>query len=280
MTAFRSDILQHLLAPRMVVELETILHLLYKNFDVVVRMHDDETRVVFHRMIRERASVANCPFEVALSFQEACQYFDSESRKPLLCISQEALPKGGGFIERHLLSAKAFLPPLSSVVLQILEHRRMNAYVDVFDGPRMRHLKDVLRLSGLFALVDVVIQVAYLAGAEGNSDAADRYLVASVPKEESSSKASSPKANAARAVYAQKFFHDLLSGDKSPHEFGKASLSYYTVHGMGYSVAAASRALKVSRNTIVEHLALAEQLGVDRYLGLSPMFSGRRKLVG
>jgi hypothetical protein len=49
---------------------------------------------------------------------------------------------------------------------------------------------------------------------------------------------------------------------------------------MGHNLTSASRLLKVSRNTVAEYLALAEHSGVEKYLGLSTIFSRRRTFAG
>jgi hypothetical protein len=280
MGAFRSDLLHHLLAPRMTVEFDSICRLLRKNFDIVVRLSDDEGREVFSRIARERACDPMFPFEVVSSFDDAFRHIVGDNRKSVLCLSQEPLPKGSGFVERHVLPAGSFLPPLSTVVMEILKHLRLDVHMDVFDGRRMRHMKDVLREFGLSGLVDAVVQVVYLAGVEANDAAAECYLASVLPKVEPPQKTVQQPACLAQSAHAQKFFHDLLSGDKDPHSFFKASLSYYVVHGMGHSVLSASRLLKISRNTVADHLALAEQSGVEQYLGLSTVLPRRRTFVG
>ncbi|NBW82323.1 hypothetical protein EBR21_11270 [bacterium] len=168
----------------------------------------------------------------------------------------------------HLPALRDLLPAPSTMILQILESTQLEKYIDSFDGKKMTQLKRILELGGPEYFFDAVIQIAYLAGFQGNDLAAFQTLEKRLLQCESSKQKndlqgvlqpSDPHSSAMGQI-----FERLLSLP-DPHDVLKASLAYYVFHGRKLTQAEASKILKISRSTLQSHLQLAEQLNVAEY---------------
>jgi hypothetical protein len=282
MSSVRVDLVRKLLLPRVLVEYETIHGLLHRNFDVVVRSHSDEAGELFESVVGERVQKVRAGFLLAHSLAQVRE-LDAEGRtKAILCMSQEPLPVGSGLVERYVSQSASYLPSFSQVVMQILEHFRISEYADIFDGRKMRQLKEILGIYGIGMLIDVVVQVAYHGGVEADDFAATRVLLERLanPPVEKKLNRSREVAGDDPAIHARRFFRHLISHHQDPHDFAKVALSYYAVHGLGHNVSSAGRILNISRTTIHDHLSQAERAGVDKYFGFASNSSERRNFVG
>lgn len=179
-------------------------------------------------------------------------------------------PIGLGFIPAELPSLEKCLPPFHKTIGMILEHWHQEMHEDLFDGPCVVRLKAVLDQAGLLALIDAVVRYAFFVGIHGDEASALRSL--EVLQEPSVSPLFGETDELFPETNAEAFFRSALNQDK-PHVFAKAALSCWVVHGLGCSVAEASRRLKVSRTTVQQHLRLACRHRVPALLGIP----GRQK---
>ncbi len=297
MSVVRFGLLQEIMAPKIMPEIDAILDDVRSNFDVAVLLHNDESRDVFKTLITERAQTPSSEFVLATSVAEVKELARRSQRKCIVYVSEESLPAGAGFMVRQMPPMPTFLPSLSLIVSYALREFRQESFIDVFDGKRMVHLKEVLRFAGLSATLDAIVKVAYFAGFEGNDSLADKTLreivflakqnYLGVKKErmllnrnEELFPGVGQVNRASPAIHAQNFFQQLLGSEQSPHAFAKLALSFYTVHGLGHSITKASRLLAVSRTTLHEHLRLAHACGMEKYFNFPSNSSRDRNFTG
>ncbi|MBX9704190.1 MAG: hypothetical protein K2X39_08565 [Silvanigrellaceae bacterium] len=141
------------------------------------------------------------------------------------------------------------------------EYFKLDIYLDVFDSLKLLRLKQVARLQGIGALIDAVVQTAYLAGYQGNNDKAQSYLDKALLHQDLNKNLGFPLEKCAEI-----FLSHVLSMGNSAHTFLKSCLSYYAVSKKGHNMSHASRLLSISRTTLNEHLRIANQLGVCEFL--------------
>lgn len=259
MTAIRPKLLERLIGKKLYAQLDQFLALAEQGFDVAVQLPSQDIHEVFLGMCERELRARQLPYSVASTWEAAAkekQRQDAElEHTPLLYVSLELPPPGSGFIAFNLTSVESLLPSISATVSRILEHAGLAMYLDVFDARKMSRIKSISSAHGLGALIDVVVQTAYLGGFSANEQAVEQYLDSYSGKHDKG-----PQTGGRMSFTA--LINDLLKSTQSPHCYLKAALSYYVVRSQGNSMTRASRILNISRTTLQQHLLLAEKFRV------------------
>lgn len=176
-----------------------------------------------------------------------------------LCVG--VIPAGLVAVRFNLPTLQSLLPSVAAIVVGLLEHFQLDRYIDCFDAPTLSKLKQIYEVRGVIFLFDAIVQVAYLAGVQGDDSQSLKYLDSLVqPEDQDLANQQTPSTG--RFQLEQLLDRFMASHD--PYDTLKAALAHYAFFGKRVSQAEASRILKVSRSTLQSHLNLAERINVAR----------------
>lgn len=263
MAISQKNMLSKLVANRLKSQLDQVFQIVHEGFDVCIFSKDRDVKEVVFELLNQEADSGSCCW-IAENCEQANSLRNNQTVdkvfKPIVLLTDSRVT-GDGFISYTLPETEDLLPNIAQTVQFILEEARLIRFLDAFDGKRTGALKTILREKGFSALIDAVIQTAYLSGLRGQEAEASRKL-----SELQALPSATPKQteNVNPGVNAAAFFSGIVDVTKEPHVFLKAALSFYMVKHRQQSISKASRLLNVSRTTLQEHMRLAGEFGVER----------------
>lgn len=243
------------------------------NFSVAVSCEsDDLARLVFETL--RQSSDLSWPqssavgflqqgrIERAVELKTAKEVTDKlgSFERPVLYLCAGQVPSGLIAVRFSLPPLKSLLPSVGSMVTKVLESMSLDKYIDCFDGKTMSSLRRILEHKGVTQLLDSIIQVAYLAGVQGDETSSMRYLELVMDK----SDMAGLEEVAEKRPSSLESLLDAFMATHDPYDTLKATLAHHAFVGKRVSQAEASRSLKVSRSTLQSHLSLAERLNVAK----------------
>jgi hypothetical protein len=187
--------------------------------------------------------------------------------RQFIAVSADSAPSGLGLVPIDLPEPDLLMPSCNSAVSLIIAHLGKEAFLDFFDKQKTMLLKEILRRRGVACFVDSVIRTIYLAEVENDDQGCLIFLRGVRDRRVEPFEVPKGRRDDSDSAAAQRFFQQILSRHRHPHLFAKTALSYFVVHGLGYSTAEAARVLNISRTTLQEHLRLAPGYGVHQYFG-------------
>lgn len=268
MPVFRQKLLFTLIQRKTEIELDHVFQLMSQGFDVAIKSDTPEVLVGARFWLEQTLEKRGQPFHLLDTLADIERILNEHTGEavvncPFVLLTSEDPPVGTGFVVYCLPDLPNLMPPTVHVVAQVLNFFQMETYLDVFDAPKMTYLKAIASELGIAALIDTVVQTAYIAGFLGDDEKAVEYLS---QVDLRADRHSGQFGEDPIVASAGRLFRHALKQGHQPHCFLKAALSYYVVSNQGHSMTQASRVLNISRTTLQEHLRLAEKLGVPTLL--------------
>jgi hypothetical protein len=263
----RSKLISLLIRKKLYEEIDQIISISKQGFDVHVKTEFPEVEKLLIEFLEIELRVNSREFRLViepkfLNIDLAESAIDLDlAVSPIVFVSPEALKSGSGFVKFNVRSPDHLLSSTASAIENILEYFGLSVFIDIFDANKLSRLKLIAKTLGLGALVDSVIQTAYLGGFHGDSEKAQQYLDST--QIENDENYSINEVSIEKC--AEKFFSYVVIRGEDAHSFLKSSLSYYAVKLQGFSMTRASQVLQISRTTLQEHLKIADQLGVSNF---------------
>ena len=263
----RAKLISLLIRKRLYEEIEQIISISRQGFDVHVKSEFVEVEKLLITLLEQELKNTNAnEFKLIIDpkfLNIELENVDNDTViKPTVFVNSDSLQSGFGFVKYHVRPPDCLLGSASSAIASILDYFGLAVFIDVFDSCKLSRLKVIAKTIGLGALIDAVIQTAYLGGFHGDSQKAQQYLDG---LEVMSDSFYSSKEEISNARCAEKFFNFVVLRGEDAHAFLKSSLSFYAVKVQGFSMTRASQVLQISRTTLQEHLKIAEQLGVSNF---------------
>lgn len=262
----RMRVMRSLLLPKLYETMGALTMILRQGFDVQVSTGFSEVKDIFLEVAHEELEKDGRAFRLVTSLAALCEEQDTDTGVSgylqTLYVGDEPLPPGYGFVDHPLGPLDVLISSPARMVMTILREYGLEAYIEVFDAPKMKRLKRILRVCGFGALIDAVVKTAFLCGFQGTQGEVEKYLEECLGQTQN-------RADSACSVSlefcARRFLDHVMSYGEDAHSFLKSTLSYYAITARGDSATRASQILSVSRTTMMEHLRLAEALGVPKF---------------
>jgi hypothetical protein len=262
MMSVHHELIQCFVEQQLNLEVDEILSICKQGFDVFAKSLFPEVRCLLKQALEKRGKASGRSLLILQA--EECGSLPAAARqKPttrhsVIVLGERISEKGLGLVQHNVRHPDLLISNMAKAVCVILEHFRLDLYMDVFDAQKLRKLKLIVRGQGLHALVDAVVQTAYYGGYKGEENAAIAYLERAEFFFQSYEDAGLPTIESC----ARKFLAHAASLGANAHAFLKSALVYFLVVQQGYTTRHASQILSISRTTLQEYLKLANKLDV------------------
>lgn len=247
-------------------EVEQIINLVHQGFDIYVYTEFTEITKILERLLDQEIQINPRIFRLITDPAKiAIQNYDDLNYAfiPTILIGAHNLDHGTGFVRYRVESPDKLLNHIATAIGEILSYFKLDRYIDTFDAKIFLKLKQIAKMRGVYCLIDAVIQTAYLAGFLGNQESAYQYLDTFSLSE--NHEKDSTTLNTPIEFCAKRFLSHCISYGDSSFDFLKSCLSFYVVSKQGFTMTRASQILNISRTTLIEHLKIAEKLGVSTF---------------
>jgi len=261
----RTNLVSKLIKKKLSKEVDQVFEISKQGFDVHVKTPFKEIENILIEVFKAESNLSNKPFRLILDANSLKNEIENQNTDhdifPIIYVNSNELQKGFGFVQVNFSSPDSLLSSVSLAIEEILRYFNLNIFLDVFDSDVLSLLKMIARSYGISVLIDAVVQTAFIAGFQGDSNKAMGYLKMMQIKNDEIYSIN----NLSTEKCAERFFSYVVLKGEDAHTFLKSSLSYYAVRLQGFSMTRASQVLQVSRTTLLEHLKQAERLGVSQF---------------
>jgi len=261
----RTNLVSKLIKKKLSKEVDQVFEISKQGFDVHVKTPFKEIENILIEVFKAESNLSNKPFRLILDANSLKNEIENQNTDhdifTIIYVNSNELQKGFGFVQVNFSSPDSLLSSVSLAIEEILRYFNLNIFLDVFDSDVLSLLKMIARSYGISVLIDAVVQTAFIAGFQGDSNKAMGYLKMMQIKNDEIYSIN----NLSTEKCAERFFSYVVLKGEDAHTFLKSSLSYYAVRLQGFSMTRASQVLQVSRTTLLEHLKQAERLGVSQF---------------
>ncbi len=262
----RAKLISSIIKKKLYEEIDQILSISRQGFDVFAQVEFPEVKSLLIELLEQELKINSREFKIIECTKEnilkANERIEDEHFLPTVMIGEQRIDSGYGLVHYQVCSPDQLLGNVAVAIEMILEHFKLEFYIDVFDAKKLSRLKHIARAQGVRALIDAVVQTAYYGGYKGDQDVAQAYL----DRAEFLTDATNFDQDIPLENCAKKFLSHVISYGQDSHLFLKSCLSYFVVNKQGHTMTRASQILSISRTTLHEHLKIADQLRVSSFL--------------
>lgn len=255
------NLITKILDKHLKTEVENLLAITHQGFDVYVFIEFPEITLAFKKILENEMQINSRVFKL-ITNSENVQNEDLDfAFIPTVLIGNHILKHGTGFVRYSIESPDKLIGNVAQAISEILNSFNLQNYLDCFDAKIFLKLKEIAKIRGVQCLIDAVIQTAYLAGFVGNYESAHHYL----DTFNISKNLEVEDQNVSIETCAKRFLSYCITHGDDAFSFLKSSLSFYVVTKQGHTLTRASEILNISRTTLMEHLKIAEKIGVPTF---------------
>ena len=266
MAISRNKLIANIIRKKLYEEVEQILLISKQGFDVYAQVEFPEIKFVLIELLEQELNINPRAFKIAkhiedLEFDNSANNDDDTIFIPTVLVADLPSSIGLGLVQYKIKQPDHLIGNVAQAIEQILDYFSLTFYLDVFDAKKLSRLKQIAKFQGIRALIDAVVQTAYLGGFMGDSEKAQIYL----DKTKFTIEDIEGTHNVSIEKSARLFLSHVITYGENSHAFLKSALSYFVICKQGHTTTRASQILSISRTTLQEHLKIAENLGVSEF---------------
>ncbi len=260
----KQKLIINLLITNLSKEIDDILSIINQGFDLHIYTQFPEVVLALKYLLNLQLQNNPSSFYIAEDSENLTKKIEENPELgfiPVILIGEQSLPVGNGFARYNLQSPDKILNKIANAVQEILTTFNLENYLDCFDGKVFSKLKEIAKSCGVHALIDAVVQTAFLAGLQGDTNSALYYLNEYNREWDKNISNSSISLDSC----AKRFLaHCITRGDEAM-TYLKSCLCYYVVDHQGRSMTQASQILNMSRTTLGEYLKNSEKFEIAQF---------------